>query len=101
MLIVTWFYIVCNRNPCSNTIVIKKSIVSYGGYGWCTRGSIFFDLPNAVNGYVIYAEDCSGNIISTTVCSQNELQKYIDMVKYEILSKDSVVSTNPINQIKH
>lgn len=76
-------------------ITVSNALISNTGAGYyAPRTSAVFNLANAIEGYRI--QSSRGNeVIMTVFCTKAELDKYIELVRYESLKKDSIIITIP------
>jgi len=72
-------------------IVSTCMVTNTGLYGYLGKGSALFDYSNCVRGYRIQVFN-NDELVSTSYCPQHELQKYLEIIKYEMSIKDSVIT---------
>jgi len=78
------------ENPEVEKIVILPAMVTDGGsFGYVSKGSILFDYSNCQKGYIIQVK-LGDRVVSTSICPKYQLQKYLDIIKYEMSVKDTV-----------
>lgn len=79
------------KSSCIPKIVVSTALVSNtASFGWVGKGSNFYNVSEAVKGYMIQVKKCDVDV-STYFCDKAGLPHYIDLVKYENYLIDSVV----------
>lgn len=79
-------------SPIEKNIVVEKILVTKSySFGYVPEGSVLFDYSRCEKGYAIYVMEGEKKL-STTYSNQTSLNRYLDLIKYKMSQKDTIIN---------